>query len=346
MQNLNITDGFEKVNDDLIYYNIQIQGPEDPEKITEARFRENRTIAIIDNPSDWIVGIVRFYAPSLYIPIFRWGTQAPESHEDPNLTVYFTFGGVTKSANVIYVEQSNDTTPTTGRLIWNITDFIDQVNTAILTAFNLIKVEGGFPTIKAPELVYDANTNLISLFTEASMRTGNGVKFGMSSLLYSYFPSFNVREDTLLIPNKFVYFLQIFSNPINNITYGGVPGYRILQEFPTVSLWNGVEKILFSSSTIPVNEELLQSGTDLRQRVLFDFILSNDQINDRSAINYYNEGGQRWSTMASHWPLKKLDMEVDILFKGGFTLPLRLNKLDTLTAKLEFRRRGSNLPFF
>jgi hypothetical protein len=282
----------------------------------------------------------------LYIPIFRWATQAPESYEDPNLTVYFTYGGVTRTANVIYVEQSNDPTPTTGRLIWNITDFIDQVNTAILTAFNLIKVEVGFPTVKAPELVYDANTRLISFFTEASMETGSGVRFGMSNLLYSYFPSFNVREDALLIPNKFVYFFQILSNPINNITYGGVPGYRILQEFSTVSLWNGVEKILFSSSTIPVNEELLQSGTDLRQRVLFDFILSNDQLNDRTAINYYNEGGQRWAQMGSHWPLKKLDLEVDILFKGGSTLPLRLNKLDTLTAKLEFRRIKANLPLY
>ena len=209
----------EKISNDLLYYNVNIRGSDNPEKIIPAQFRENRTVAILDDPINWVVGMTRFYVPALYIPVFRWGTQEPESLFDPALRIYFEYNGVSVIKQVAYIEQSNDPQPTTGRLVWNFADFLDMVNVAIKEAFDEIKTEAGFPASFTPELVYDANTELISLFSESSMGTGSGVRFGMSNLLYSYFPSFPVKEDAITYPNIFVYFFEIKNNQINNVIF-------------------------------------------------------------------------------------------------------------------------------
>ena len=337
-----MTSTLERESSDLLYYNIRIPGSDDAEKIVEAQFRENRTDAILEDPSQWCVGMVRFYVPSLYIPIFKWGTQEPEPLEDPALSIYFKYGGVSVKRDVAYIPQSNDPSPTIGRLLWNYDDFVDMINVTIKQAFDAIKTEAGFPAVTEPRLVYDATTRLISLYTEKSMESGSGVEFGMSNLLYSYFPSFPVLEDAVTYPNKYVYFFKIKDNIINNVTYEGVPGYAIAQEFQTISIWNGVSKLLFESNTIPVDPELQQGQTNIQQRVLFDFILSDDQLTDRTAVTYFSTGGQRWTTLKSKYPMRKMDMNVSILFVDGSTAPLRLGKLDSVTAKLEFRRRDIN----
>ena len=323
----------------LQYFNITMSGSPDPEKIIPAIFQQNRTVPILDNPSEWLVGLVRFYVPALYIPIFKWSSNALPDGTDPDLRIYFTYNGVSVNRAVKYIPQGNDPRPSIERAVWNVSDFIAMVNITIVEAFDAIKTEVGFPTQLPPQLVYNSTTQLISLFADELMDTGSGVGFGMSNLLYSYFPCFAVREEALDYPNSFVYFINIFDNIINNVTYKGVPSYEMLGEYPVLALWNGVNKILFSSASIPIDPEMVGGVTNVLERVIFDFVLSNDQINDRSAISYTNSGGQRYSELLSSFPMKKLDIEILIQFRDLTTAPLRLNSLDSATLKLEFQRR-------
>lgn len=332
-------DSLDKVSNNLIYYNVNIRGPKDSESIVNAEFRENRTVAILENPSEWQIGIVRFNISGIYIPIFRWGTQYPQPYEDDTLKVYFTYNGISVSKSLTFFQKTTHFADSLVRNVWNFTDFLTYLNNAVESAFNEIKVQPGFPSTRAPAFYLDPTTRLISMFVQQSMDSNSPVKMGFSNLLYSYFPSFPVVEEEDLFPKRYVYFLDMYSTPKNNILYGGAIGYEIIQEFPTISLWNGVDKILFESSTIPVDPELEQSSTDIVQRTVFDFTLDNENIDNRSEIFYNNTGGQRYANLLSSYPLKKLDLQISILYKDGTVEPLRLNKLDHATCKFEFRRR-------
>lgn len=328
---------------DIVYLNINIKGSSNPEISTDAEYSENRTVPILDNPSEWIVAMVRFYAPAYDIPIFRWGTQDPEPLEDPNLKVYFKFGGFLMSASVRYISQTNSNVNNPyGRVVWNYTDFLTMINVAIAEAFALIQgVAGWNPLIKCPRLILDSTTNLISLYSDVLMATGSGIELICSKLLYFYFSSLTAKEDVLTIPNKDLYVLNINNNIINNVTYLGVAGYAMLQEFPTLSLWSGVDKLLFISNTIPIDTELDGGQLNIQSRVIFDFVLDNSQINNGTAIIYNSQGNQRWYNLLSSFPMKRTDLQVRILFRDGTTLPLRLLSTDTLTCKLQFVKKGT-----
>jgi len=324
----------------ITYLNITIKGGDDPEKSKNATYNENRTVPILDNPSHWYAGLIRFQVPATYIPIFKWATQYPAPLEDPGLTVYMNYNGFFYAKNVEFITKSNGAVTDT-RLVWNFTDFILMINQAIVVVFNLIRTLPGFPpTLVCPRFVLDSTTNLISLFCDANMFSGSGYDLMVSKLLYSYFPSMTARQDILLIPNKEVYKIYVFDNIINNVTYLGQPGYAMLQEFPTLGLWSTVQKILFSSSTIPIETELVGGQENITSRVIFDFLVDNDLINDRSTITYNNTGGQRWYALLSSFPMKRTDIIVEYQFNDGSIAPIKLLRNDILTMKMQFVKKS------
>lgn len=327
---------------DITYLNINIKGSStNPEASIDAIYNENRTVPILDNPSDYIIGMVRFCVPALYIPIFKWANQAPLPLADDNLRVYFKYDGIVVYSPVSFIPQTNDPINANGRLIWNFTDFLTMVNQAIFDAFILIQTSTFFPAgVTCPRLILDSTTNLISLYSDVLMGIGSGIDLSFSKILYSYFPSFPVKEDVLSVTGKDIYTIQIFNNIINNVTYLGADGYRMLQEYPTLSLWSGVDKLLFVSNTIPIDTELDGGVTNIQSRVILDFVLDNSQLNNRTSIIYNASGGQRWYSLLSSYPMKRTDLSVLILFKDGTTAPLRLLSTDTLTAKLQFVKKG------
>ncbi len=326
---------------DIEYLNINIRGSSDPEKTITAIYNENRTVPILDNPSEWIAGLVRFVVPAKLIPIFKWANPSPEPLADENLRVYFKYDGVIVSVPVSFISQTNNVLNPYGRLIWNFGDFLTMVNTAIFDAFILISTSSFFPAgLTCPRLILDSSTDLIYLYSDVLMGIGSGIELSFSKLLYAYFPSFIVKEDTLSVPNKEIYTFQIFNNIINNVQYLGSDGYAMQSEFPVLSLWSGVDKLLFISNTIPVNTENEAGQLNIQSRVIFDFILDNDQINNRTDITYIGNTNQRWYSLLSSYPMKRTDVSVEILFKDGSTQPLRLLSTDFLTLKIQFVRKG------
>jgi hypothetical protein len=335
-----IKQGVDETN--ITYLNINIKGnPNNGEDEGYAIFNENRSVPILDNPSQWIVGMVRFYVPAYYIPIFKWATQEPLPLEDPSLTVYFKFNGVVVSKNVDFIPYTNNIKEE--RIIWNYTNFLTMVNYTIFECLNLAMLIPDFPfNLRTPRLILDSTTNLISLYSDINMILGSGIELSFSKLLYSYFPSFVVKEDVLSVLGKSIYVFQVFDNVINFIEdYDGVMGYKMLQEFPTLSLWSNIDRILFISNMIPVDTELDGGQLNIQSRVIFDFILENSQLNDRTAIIYNSSGNQRWYDLLSSYPLKKTDLEIRLLFKDGTSAPLKLLSTDTLTCKLQFVKKGT-----
>jgi hypothetical protein len=344
MDKLSINRLSQGVNEtDIEYININIRGSQtDPELTINAVYNENRTTPILDNPSQWIAGMVRFVVPAKLIPIFKWGTQRPDPLADENLRVYFKYDGVIVSTPVVFIPQTNDPINNTGRLVWNATDFLIMVNQAIQDAFVLISTSTFFPAdIRIPRLVLDSATNLLYLYSDVLMGIESGIQMSFSKLLYAYFPSFPVREDTLSVLNREIYTFQIYNNITNNVTYLSADGYAMQSEFPVLNLWSGVDKILFISNSIPINTEMDGGQLNIQSRVVFDFVIDNDKLNDRTNIVYNSSVNQRWYDLLSSYPMKRTDISVQILFKDGSTQPLRLLSNDFLSLKLQFVRKGS-----
>ena len=331
----------ENKDSNIEYFNITMRGGTNPEQLIPAVFKSNRTTPILYDPSEWVAGLVRLYVPGLYIPIFKWTDDITPDGRDPAMKLYFTFNGVVVEKAVKFINQTNDPKPWLEGLVWNVTDFIDMVNDTIQEAFDEIKVEVGFPTQISPQFVFDANTRIISLLSDVQMNSKtSGVKFAMATALYSYFPCFPVREDSQLFFPNYIYYFEIKDNYINNITYKGQPGYNVLGEYPVVSLWNGVDRLLFASNTLPLNTEAVGGTTNIQERIIFDFVLDNSQLNDRTGISYSNQGGQRYTTMLSSFPMKKTDIEVLVKFKDDTVMPLYLNSIDECNLKIQFLRKN------
>jgi len=178
-----------KSSDDIVYYNITMTG--NPSNlVTLASFYEERTQAIIDNPSDYYMSVIRFSIDGSLIPIFVCPVIPNPNELDPlNPTDYnYTPFVVTLrtatasySQNVRYSPESNITPlpkpPTATRpqdlstsyyYVYTYSRFVAMVNDAIQIAFNnLVVAEPAFTDTFAPYFEFDSVTRLITLYTSA-----------------------------------------------------------------------------------------------------------------------------------------------------------------------------------
>ncbi len=107
-----------KDNDDIIYYNVLIPFQSNAEgRPSIAQFKENRTQAIVNNPSEYQISIVRFTIPSSEIPIFIFNIQDyPNTNPDLSpwsVTFSFDFNGTDVSLQqyLIYSADNNESVP-------------------------------------------------------------------------------------------------------------------------------------------------------------------------------------------------------------------------------------------
>ena len=62
-------------NADQVYYNIIIRNTDEPSG-KPLRFSENRTVPILDNPSDYELACVRLLVPSINIPLLFFPNES------------------------------------------------------------------------------------------------------------------------------------------------------------------------------------------------------------------------------------------------------------------------------
>ena len=113
---------------------------------------------------------------------------------------------------------------------------------------------------------------------------------------------------------------------------------KVEQEFSTLFLWSDVYNILFETNSIPVSTENLASQTNITRRIITDFEPLQD-IQNRSAIQFFPQGPLRWYDLESNTPLTRIDLNILWSTKEGKIFPLRMNSTDELSIKLEFRRK-------
>lgn len=165
---------------DRLYYNVAIPHNDSLSfGQTPAIFQTDFSQALLQNPSEWYVCIVRYTVPSNIIPIFI-PRILPFPNTDPNLTEYsvtLSYNGADSTQNIIFVttQPSNPVPPgpsinhplqydTPYYYVYSYQEWIDDINRAINTAFAALPGKPAGAT--APYFIFDSTTRLISLVAQ------------------------------------------------------------------------------------------------------------------------------------------------------------------------------------
>jgi hypothetical protein len=338
-----------------VYYNIRIVNRGDPSAVGQSQFSQavynvNRTSAILENPNDYELAVVRFSLPASNIPIMVWGDQPYDKKTNPSskvdkyvISMSFDGADVSKVLNFIPNSSGNDFY---GDTIWNYQEIIDIINVAFLECFNDLKVLKPLaPPSSAPYMIYTATTRLCTLFAPQTYDIGNPaippappptIQVYFNSALYTLFPSLPSFEQEELEPLS--HQLIIKNNFNNSTTIGGTPYYFMEQEYSTLALWNDFSKIVFETDTIPVEPEYQPSQNDTTRRLITDFEPVED-INNREQIQYFGTGWKRYYDLRSHYPLKSIDIKAYWEDNDGKLYPIYIGSDEALTMKILFRKK-------
>lgn len=212
-------------NKDHFYYNIEINNQTD--KPINASFKETRDSAILQNPSEYTVSVIRFAINSGLIPIFNF-VPVPGSNGSGNLnlnkgvySVTLEYGDDVYQENVIYAlnnytlgDYENPPNIQNWKTIneenyeyyqiFDYENFIDMINSALATAYAKIDPNSPPKTAAAPApfLQLNRDTGKIDLIVhrsfDSSFVDSPTIRIFMNERLYVFFNNFSavqVNED-------------------------------------------------------------------------------------------------------------------------------------------------------
>lgn len=307
-------------------------------------YNVNKTRPIVDKASDYYITVVKFDIPLQAIPL----TIMPiiPNQANPNLStliVGIRNGGANFVQNVIYVPQNSFPVPeqndvrqviTPYYYIYSYDQMISMINTALTAAF----LAAFGTTVEAPYFVYNPVTQLFSLIVTAAFNAPGGPQVICNYLLFQFLdnfdvtvvPSFNNTVNDLFafvvngIVNESFGYVPFGQNPPAPIPFPGMTppnNFKITQGSRSVQTWSPIRKILFSTTTIPINPENTppvninqnNTGVSNSQSILTDFTPQIENAGDSRTTAFYNPSGIgnfRLVDLISDSPIYKIDIKV------------------------------------
>jgi hypothetical protein len=353
---------------DHVYYNVVIDNRINPNYLSSpATFAENRTTAIINNPSDWYMTVIRFYVPAKDIPLTVLPIL-PYPNTNPNMTtlsVILSYNGINSNEIPLIYVPSNQYTiappaATTGNPIYPITNYyyiysyqqvIDIANTALAAALTNLKTKPGTGAIAAadaPYFTYDAVTQLITL--NANVLFYDPVSVVTPIKIYGNLPFTTFFQAfPFIVTNTFTFnpsspaFQYNIKDTGTNVSDGYI---NFVQEFIVVGLWNIFKSLVFITGTVPINGELIPaqdgSGNTIGRRITTDYdpLINDTAGQSETILQYYPQGPYRLISLQSNAPLTKFDITVYWQDKNQNLYNLYIPYNNVLTIKILFVRKS------
>lgn len=352
---------------DNIYYNVIISNPMvvDPtnpygnNNVIPAVYEENRTQAIITDPSKYEMTIVRFELPGANIPICilprAINILNPLDLNFTPLQFIMTYLGDPFVANLVYVPgfaglnpppPPPQPVPSQNPYYWifSYQHMINMMNTTMTTAFNALKtIYPALPQTEAPYFIYNPETQLISMIVQKNY-VGSGILIGMNSDMLRFLRGFYYDFGFITQPgNPSISYVSFNISDTKNNSYDATH-YEIKQEFVTLQYWNSFKNIVFITGTIPIQAEYIPElngqGSNNFRPILTDFEPILSEAGDaRSTLQYYPQGPYRMVSLLSNTPLTKFDVRVFWQDQENNLYPIVLSPGMSLSIKFLFSRR-------
>jgi hypothetical protein len=339
-------------NDDNIYYNITIFPKRNENYLTYAKvpneiasYTENRTQAILDNPSEYYMAFVRFSIPALSLPLFVFPivenqptlalpyVNLPSPYFSP-FQIKFTYLNNVIKQNVLFIPTNNAHIPPLidGKYISNdgfyyvysYSWFLEMLNNTMTQMWSILQTLNPLFT-SPPYFLFDGTTDEISIvipYNYGDYPTET-VKIGINYRLRVYLAGFTAYTEFDNTTNEAWYNITRFNNGNSN-GYGEPPApitnppayLKITEEYSSINYWPSVKKIVWLSGSLPIKYEMTTNsnnvgGQAVSQPIITDFFPTFDRSagDSRSILSYYQTGPYRLINLTSTTPLTKIDIK-------------------------------------
>ena len=344
-----------------IYYNINLtnndtNGGQRPPAVS---FTETRNTPYLQCPRDYYMSVVRF---SLETPTLPTIIPQPDLNGvDENTLIYQIRVTSTLSSSikpVLYDPQNENPPPTlplTQKDVQNpyyntytYTAFISMVNTTLALAYT---DAGG--VAQAPYLQWDTGGNVAILVIDQNDVDVLGFNIYFNDSLFTLFSSFISKTST--VSNVFWHEIIVIKAPAAIIsTVGGKTYYNVIQEYTTAPLWTPIDSIVFTTSMIPINPELVAAPVVYNTNQIFSVTGENANLTNvltdfivplttggeyKPSINYTPTGEYRLVSMFGESPVNSIQVNVFYKNRFGTLVPLTLGFGCSASIKILFRRK-------
>jgi hypothetical protein len=370
---------------DNIYLNIIIPGnnanynkngpgipnptvPSIGEDVLPAYFKTTKTAPILYNPEDYYCSIVRFVVPLASIPITIVPIVPntyinPGSPGNPNLTtliIGFSFAGNNYSRYVEYINVNPGLNPpiqnqpvqvvTEYYYVYSYQQILDSINKTLILLWVDAGLNVAFPTLTPPFFSYDFALELINVVVPNNMvsLTTPPVVMYMNNSTLNYLDGFPSLFYGFNQPYGKDYVFQFFQNAENAYPTPFSPGtlqYKFVQEYNTLFFWSTLRKLFFTSTTLPVVNEITQSNTGegvyTSFPILTDFALDSDSVGSSRSVAIYNPQGQyRLVSLSGNTPISSVDVRIFWSDSNGNIYPLTLPQDQSASIKIGFFKKS------
>lgn len=354
---------------DHVFYDIVMTNPSN--KLKQATFVENKNQDILAKASDYYMSVVRFSIPGYTIPLRVMKTALdPLVPNKLAYTVTLRYLTDDYQVNLVWVPESNlavpgdvvSTQPNSFQYysLYSVKAFVKMVNTAFSTAWSLLNTDHAGVVASEPYIVYNSETQLMSLCAPVTYATAP-VEIYMNSELFFFFNSFDnvayenatngkdykidfgyTYEDTATSYNLF--------NPPAGNPGAGQPHYRVVQDYQVMYNWNSVKAIVFTTGSIPIRYEFqpvfnqdgiqLDTGSLNYKPIVTDFVpIVQNGFENRSTIIYNPTAEYRRIDLTSEMSLRKFDMQIFWQDNDLRMYPVYIGPQDLISVKILFERR-------
>jgi len=208
---------------------------------------------------------------------------------------------------------------------------IDAINSAFRVAFVRANRNGaGFLT--APSVSMDFTTGLCTLnYNSDYVNSVNGLQTSTDGILFNSglnnLLKFNSQPDTI---TPSMYLLYLSAN-------APASPYSVVQTNKSITAFNMLDKILFSSTTIYVSQSFF--GNNQSNNVITDVDIDTTGLIENSGWLLYQPNFLRPFALASNNAIDRVQLYVQYSYIDGTTYPLLINAGSGWNAKLDFIRK-------
>jgi hypothetical protein len=351
------------------YYNARIAN-DDPLVAIPAEYIDNRPTPILHKPDSYNMAVVRFEIPTASIPIRNWKDHlqpGDDINKADRVSVVYEPTGDEYTENLVYVANGDKTRADGDPFgpIFVYGQYLKMINNAYELAFAALKAaHPGATQTQPPFVLYDAPTKLFAWYVPQNY-SNIPLEIVTPYTTYSvsrYFGDLAGNSPTsapgFQTPSALQFRFQGQDLKFNRLTIDAHDYYKMEQDVSTLARWNGIRSIVFDTTSIPIDGELLsstppaerlalaQSGQERGSNQLGFSFTDFEPIRalaDRQAIQFFPQGPLRWYPLVGRFPMTTLSFSVSVTFQDGSKKRLMLLDGDVLTCKIEFRAKHLNL---
>jgi hypothetical protein len=309
-----------KLDGDNVIYDIVINGK--PDIDNKAIFSINRVDTILNNPSDYYMGILDFSIPLYAIPLF--------SFQNNRYSFSLEYDGLTLTTILLWVPETINTSPVF-QSVYSYQSFITSMNNALKTLYiNMGIAKPLFLPTEQPFITLDNNRVVINIqdwyYLNNSFVCCNEQLFHFLTSIDAYF-----------INPSFIRF--IYNNHMPSYNRLGNVYYALTQSNNDLSNWSSLSSVIISTNQVPVSGELIGTQSNDTILVLGDFVslLTENRI---SYYNYISKSPIRLCNLNSDYPLSSIDAQIRWFNREGDSQIIQIPANMNAYIKLIFVKRS------